>query len=66
MAFIGALERVRADDGPRFLVKGGVSIERLGLRTRATKDSSRRLPRRDGAADRRRTSEPQVRILPGA
>ncbi|RKQ84990.1 nucleotidyltransferase AbiEii toxin of type IV toxin-antitoxin system [Solirubrobacter pauli] len=39
MAFIGAMERVRADDGPRFLVKGGVSIElRLGLRARATKD----------------------------
>ena len=39
MALIGALDRVRADDGPRFLVKGGVSIElRLGLRVRATKD----------------------------
>jgi hypothetical protein len=38
MAFIGAMERVRAEDGPRFLVKGGVSIElRLGLRARATK-----------------------------
>jgi hypothetical protein len=39
MALIGALDRVRADDGPRFLVKGGVSIElRLGVRVRATKD----------------------------
>ncbi len=39
MALIGALDRVRADDGPRFLVKGGVSIElRLGLRVRATRD----------------------------
>ena len=39
MALIGALDRVGADDGPRFLVKGGVSIElRLGLRVRATKD----------------------------
>jgi hypothetical protein len=39
MALIGALDRMRADDGPRFLVKGGVSIElRLGLRVRATKD----------------------------
>jgi hypothetical protein len=39
MALIGALDRVRANDGPRFLVKGGVSIElRLGLRVRATKD----------------------------
>ena len=38
MALIGALDRVRADDRPRFLVKGGVSIElRLGLRVRATK-----------------------------
>jgi hypothetical protein len=39
MALIGALDRVRVEDGPRFLVKGGVSIElRLGLRVRATKD----------------------------
>lgn len=39
MALIGAVDRVRADDGARFLVKGGVSIElRLGLRVRATKD----------------------------
>jgi hypothetical protein len=39
MALIGALERVRLDDGPRFLIKGGVSIElRLGLRARTTKD----------------------------
>ncbi|WP_028065615.1 nucleotidyl transferase AbiEii/AbiGii toxin family protein [Solirubrobacter soli] len=39
MALIGALDRVRANDGPRFIVKGGVSIElRLGLRVRATKD----------------------------
>jgi hypothetical protein len=39
MALIGALDRVHVDDGPRFLVKGGVSMElRLGLRVRATKD----------------------------
>jgi hypothetical protein len=39
MALIGALNRVRADDGPWFLVKGGVSIElRIGRRVRATKD----------------------------
>jgi hypothetical protein len=39
MALIGAVDRVRADDRARFLVKGGVSIElRLGLRVRATKD----------------------------
>lgn len=39
MALIGALETVRLDDEPRFLIKGGVSIElRLGLRARTTKD----------------------------
>lgn len=39
MALIGVLETVRFDDGPRFLIKGGVSIElRLGLRARTTKD----------------------------
>lgn len=39
MAFVGALDLVRLDDGPRFLIKGGVSMElRLGLRARATKD----------------------------
>lgn len=39
MALIGALDRVRVDAAPRFLVKGGVSMElRLGLRVRATKD----------------------------
>src|SRR4051794_9877475 len=39
MAFLGALDRVRADDDPRFLVKGGVSMElRLGLRVRTTQD----------------------------
>jgi hypothetical protein len=39
ITLIGALDRVREDDGPRFLVKGGVSMEiRLGLVARATKD----------------------------
>jgi len=39
MALLGTLDRARADDGPWFLVKGGVSMElRLGLRVRATKD----------------------------
>lgn len=40
VSFIGALEHVRAEDSsPRFLVKGGVSMElRLGLRARTTKD----------------------------
>jgi hypothetical protein len=39
VTLIGALDRVRADDGPRFLVKGGTSMEiRLGLAARATKD----------------------------
>jgi hypothetical protein len=40
LSFIGALERVRAEDSsPRFLIKGGVSMElRLGLRARTTKD----------------------------
>jgi hypothetical protein len=36
---IGALDRVRDDDEPRFLVKGGVSMElRLGLDARSTQD----------------------------
>src|SRR5215208_7131999 len=39
VSLIGALHRVRGDDGPRFLVKGGISMElRLGLQARATKD----------------------------
>lgn len=39
MTLIGALERVRADEQPRFLVKGGVSMElRLGLGARSTQD----------------------------
>lgn len=39
LTLIGALDRVRGDDGPRFLVKGGISMElRLGLAARATKD----------------------------
>jgi hypothetical protein len=39
MSFLGALESVRRNDGPLFVVKGGVSIElRLGLRARTTKD----------------------------
>jgi hypothetical protein len=39
VSFAGALDAVRADDGPRFLIKGGVSMElRLGLRARTTKD----------------------------
>lgn len=39
MALIGVLDSVRLDDAPRFLVKGGVSMEvRLGLRARTTKD----------------------------
>ena len=43
MALIGVLETVRLDDGPGFLVKGGVSIElRLGLRARTTKQRMRR------------------------
>lgn len=39
MTLIGALERVRAGDGPSFLIKGGVSMElRLGMRARTTQD----------------------------
>lgn len=39
VSFSGALDSVRADDGPRFLVKGGASMElRLGLGARTTKD----------------------------
>jgi hypothetical protein len=39
MTLIGALDRVRAEEEPRFLVKGGVSMElRLGLGARSTQD----------------------------
>jgi hypothetical protein len=39
VSFSGALEAVRADDEPRFLIKGGTSMElRLGLDARTTKD----------------------------
>lgn len=39
VSFAGALDAVHADDGPRFLIKGGASMElRLGLRARTTKD----------------------------
>jgi hypothetical protein len=39
MTLIGALDRVRAEREPRFLVKGGVSMElRLGLGARSTQD----------------------------
>jgi hypothetical protein len=39
MTLIGALERVQADDEPRFLIKGGVSMElRLGIAARTTQD----------------------------
>jgi hypothetical protein len=39
VSLAGALDAVRADDGPRFLIKGGVSMElRLGLQARTTKD----------------------------
>ena len=39
MTLIGALEKVQADEQPRFLIKGGVSMElRLGLGARSTKD----------------------------
>jgi hypothetical protein len=39
MTLIGALDRVRAEQEPRFLVKGGVSMElRLGLGARSTQD----------------------------
>ena len=48
MTLIGALDRVRADDGPRFLVKGGVSIElRLGVQARSVQDEIGRLLDRD-------------------
>lgn len=39
VSFAGVLDSVRADDGPRFLIKGGASMElRLGLRARTTRD----------------------------
>ncbi len=39
MTLIGALDRVQADEQPRFLIKGGVSMElRLGLGARSTQD----------------------------
>jgi hypothetical protein len=39
VSFAGAIDAVRADDGPRFLIKGGASMElRLGLYARTTKD----------------------------
>jgi hypothetical protein len=39
ITLIGALDRVRDDEEPRFLVKGGVSMElRLGLGARSTQD----------------------------
>ncbi len=39
MTLIGALDRVRDEQEPRFLVKGGVSMElRLGLGARSTQD----------------------------
>jgi hypothetical protein len=39
VSFAGALEAVQADDGPRFLIKGGTSMElRLGAGARTTKD----------------------------
>lgn len=39
VSFAGALEKVRADDEPRLLIKGGASMElRLGLGARTTKD----------------------------
>lgn len=39
MTLIGALERVQDDNGPCFLIKGGVSMElRLGVTARATRD----------------------------
>lgn len=39
VSFTGALEAIRAGDGPRFLIKGGTSMElRLGLGARTTKD----------------------------
>jgi hypothetical protein len=39
VSFAGALDSVRADDGARFLIKGGASMElRLGMGARTTKD----------------------------
>jgi hypothetical protein len=39
VSFAGALEAVQADDGARFLIKGGTSMElRLGAGARTTKD----------------------------
>jgi Nucleotidyl transferase AbiEii toxin, Type IV TA system len=39
VSLAGALDAVSADDGPRFLIKGGASMElRLGLHARTTKD----------------------------
>ncbi len=39
VSFAGALETVQADEGPRFLVKGGTSMElRLGAGARTTRD----------------------------
>lgn len=39
VSFAGVLDSVRADDEPRFLIKGGASMElRLGLGARTTKD----------------------------
>jgi hypothetical protein len=39
VAFAGTLESVALTDEPRFLIKGGTSMElRLGLRARTTKD----------------------------
>ncbi len=39
VSFAGALDTVRADDGARFLIKGGASMElRLGLGARTTRD----------------------------
>ncbi len=39
VSFAGALDTVRADDGARFLIKGGASMElRLGFGARTTKD----------------------------
>lgn len=39
VSFAGVLEAVQVDDGPRFLIKGGTSMElRLGAAARTTKD----------------------------
>jgi hypothetical protein len=39
VSFAGALEAVQVDDGPRFLIKGGTSMElRLGADARTTRD----------------------------